>query len=111
MPQPDLHIVLTLALLLLAELSVVSTHTTWGSPWWRKSLLWSDRWHLLSLLRWPLSLWVLWQVAPLWPWQTRSALWWVVAGIGGEIVWMGVKRAAGKAWPMWWMQAWRWLKK
>ena len=103
-------VAICLACLWLAELSVVGTHTTWQSKWWRKPLLFSDRWHLLSLARWPLSCWALWQVAPLYPISDKGVFCWLVAGLGGELIWWAVKRAAGREWPMWWVQAWGWWR-
>ena len=91
-----------LLVVLLTEAAVVGLHVTWASPWWRRPFLWSDRWHVLSALsHWPAVLALLWWAGTPW-WG------WLLAGGLSSVVWAGVKRAAGKPWPVWWVQAWRW---
>lgn len=90
-------------LILVTEGALIASHVTWAHPWWRKPLLFSDRWHVLSALcHWPIVCFVLWQHVPMG--------WWIPVSIASWTLWQGVKVLAGKQWPPVWVQVWRWLR-
>jgi hypothetical protein len=94
---------LVIAVVLVTEAAVVALHTTWVSPWWRRPFLWSDRWHILSFLsHWPAVALLAVYFLPAW--------YWPILAIVSAAIWAGTKRAAGKDWPAWPIQAIRWVR-
>jgi hypothetical protein len=94
---------IAILLILVTEGALVASHVTWEHPWWRKPLLWSDRWHVLSALcHWPIVCFVLWQHVPPDYWLALAGLSWAL--------WQLIKEWGDKSWLSVPAQVWHWMK-
>ena len=86
-------------------------HTHWAHRPWISGLHVLNGFHLASFLSgWPVWCMALWlAISPL---SAEGAAVWLGGGMGSMVVWWQGKRATGKEWDFWWVQAFkRWRKR